>query len=262
MNVVLIPFVERTDLTDQCINLMNQEWPRSETSRKITLERVTNYDPPMAFVLLESDSKDLIGFARFLHILNYAGKAALFETVVIKKELRGKGLGKILMDLLKEEAKKRKYDLVKCWICINFNSISFQLILCTEDKQIFYEKCGYKRCKFLNLITTLTAQSGRLAETMRFDRPIPIESETKASEITQSFNISSAPLPPPMLVNTNSGYKKEEYMFCYVWSCSSTSFSFTAGINNTDWFRWYRKVRFFAIYWLDFNSSLVFPLSQ
>lgn len=112
MNVILVPFVERTDLTDECIELINQEWPRSDTARKLSLERSSNHDPPMAFVLLNADDKSLVGFARFLHILNYAGKAALFETVVIKRELRGKGLGKVLMELLKTKAKEREYDLV------------------------------------------------------------------------------------------------------------------------------------------------------
>lgn len=111
---VLIPFVNRKDLTDECIALINEEWPRSDTVRKMSLERSSNLEPPMAFVLLDADQNELLGFARFLHIFNYfPGKAALFETVIIKQALRGQGFGRIIMDLLKNEAKKRGYELVK-----------------------------------------------------------------------------------------------------------------------------------------------------
>lgn len=112
MDVILVPFAERLDLTDECIALINEEWPRSETARRLSLERSSNHDPPMAFVLLNTENNTLVGFARFLRILNYSGNAALFETILIRKELRGKGLGRILMELLREEAKCRGYHLV------------------------------------------------------------------------------------------------------------------------------------------------------
>lgn len=109
---ILVPFVERQDLTDQCIALINEEWPKSETVRRMSLEKSANNDPPMAFVLMSADKEDLLGYARFLHVFNYNGNAALFDTVVIRKSLRGQGLGKLLMDLLKEEAERRGYKLV------------------------------------------------------------------------------------------------------------------------------------------------------
>lgn len=108
---VLVPFVERQDLAEECIKLLNEEWPKSETVRKMSLGRSASPDPPMAFVLLDNDN--LVGFARFLQILNYSdGRAALFDTVVISKSLRGRGLGHLLMDLLRDEAKRRGFTLV------------------------------------------------------------------------------------------------------------------------------------------------------
>jgi GNAT superfamily N-acetyltransferase len=78
----------------------------------MSLERSSNLDPPMAFVLLDPKREKLLGFARFLKVLNYNGNAGFFDTVVIRRSLRGQGLGRVLMDLLKEEAKRRGYELV------------------------------------------------------------------------------------------------------------------------------------------------------
>ncbi|KAI6176672.1 N-acetyltransferase domain-containing protein [Aphelenchoides bicaudatus] len=199
---ILVPFVERQDLTDQCIALINEEWPKSETVRRMSLEKSANNDPPMAFVLMSADKEDLLGYARFLHVFNYNDNAALFDTVVIRKSLRGQGLGKLLMDLLKEEAKCRGYKL---------------LVLCTVDKEAFYEKCGYTRCKFLNLIThKLNATSEKLATSMNFNRPIPLNEIDKFDlPVSSPTSTSSVPLPPPPL-NKLAGYKEEKYLFCYI----------------------------------------------
>lgn len=66
----------------------------------------------MAFVLLDNKQENLLGYARFLHIFNYNGKAALFDTIIVRRSLRGQGLGRVLMDLLENEAKRRGYELV------------------------------------------------------------------------------------------------------------------------------------------------------
>jgi GNAT superfamily N-acetyltransferase len=109
--VNLVPAIERPDLIEECIKLINDEWPMAESSRRHMLNRNANPDPPMGFLMMDSEQQ-LIGYASFLKILNCTRKAALFETVVIRRDQRNKGYGRLLMNLLRDEAKRRDYELV------------------------------------------------------------------------------------------------------------------------------------------------------
>ncbi|KAI6187839.1 N-acetyltransferase 6 [Aphelenchoides besseyi] len=201
----LVALSERKDLIEECVRLINEEWPKSHSSRLLSVERAANFEPPMAFVLLSAEEEQLIGYGRFLRILNYNGNAALLDTIVIKRELRGQGYGRILMNLLKAEAIGRDYEL---------------LIISTDDKQQFYEKCGYKCCKFLNLLTSNIAQSNGLSDSMRFDRPIPTEPNERIDERTSATTISSSsiPSPPPLFESMRrpQNTSTTQYMFHYL----------------------------------------------
>ncbi|KAI6241626.1 N-acetyltransferase domain-containing protein [Aphelenchoides fujianensis] len=98
---VLVPLVDRKHLIEECVQLINEEWPVSHSARLRSVEGMANREPPMAFVLVDSSTEAVVGYARFMHVLNYDGRAVLFESVVIKKELRGRGFGRLLMDALK-----------------------------------------------------------------------------------------------------------------------------------------------------------------
>ncbi|KAI6235735.1 N-acetyltransferase 6 [Aphelenchoides besseyi] len=201
----LVALSKRKDLIEECVRLINEEWPKSHSSRLLSVERAANDKPPMAFVLLSTEKEQLIGYGRFLRILNYNGTAALLDTIVIKRELRGRGYGRILMNSLKAEAIGRDYEL---------------LIISTEDKQKFYEKCGYKCCKFLNLLTSNIAQSNGLSDSMRFDRPIPIESSSRVDQRPSATATSSLSIPLPPLLSESmkkpQNINNSQYMFCYL----------------------------------------------
>ena len=57
--------------------------------------------------------------------------AAYFGRVAVKKEARGKGIGRLLVQAMEEEAQRQGYHLIK---------LHSQL-----DKAPFYIKCGYAR---------------------------------------------------------------------------------------------------------------------
>ena len=64
---------------------------------------------------------------KFIH---NCGKIAHIEDIVVKKEFRGKGLGKQIIEHLKKVA-----NLSNCYKII---------LSCSKKNKFFYEKCGFK----------------------------------------------------------------------------------------------------------------------
>ena len=81
-------------------------------------------------LLLVDEGGCLLGHARLTH-LDTLPKAAFIESVVVDKELRGRGLGKELMLRTEKYAKLMDFEVI---------------YLSTYDKQGFYEHIGYKVC--------------------------------------------------------------------------------------------------------------------
>lgn len=86
------------------------------------------------FVVLEEGNEQILGSAtiffeyKFIHGLSVVGH---IEDVVIGKKFRGRGLGKMLVNRLIEESKKRN---------------CYKVILSAENKNIeFYSKLGFKK---------------------------------------------------------------------------------------------------------------------
>ena len=127
----------KSNLKDQCVAILNEEWPRSETLRYRTLD-CSKESLPMCIALVQTPENVVIGHVKLSQIPSH-GQAIWIESVVIHPDLRGKGIGKYLM-LKTEEFCKAK----------GFNTA----YLCTIDKQVFYSRCGYQFCK------PVTASSG------------------------------------------------------------------------------------------------------
>lgn len=127
----------KEDIKDQCVKLLNDEWPRSELLRLRTLNASKDYFP-MSLALVKKPENIVIGHVKLSEIPSKLD-AIWIESVVIHPDLRGKGVGKHLMFKTEEFCRRNGYKLA---------------YLCTIDRQIFYSRCGYKFCK------PVTASSG------------------------------------------------------------------------------------------------------
>lgn len=125
--------------------LLNNEWPRSMVMRvrslKSSMESVGKIDLPKSFILVQKSSNKVVGHLKlnFIQITGDKGEesmqnhdSAYLQSLIIHKELRGKGLGKLMMRHAEE------------FLAKNFNNFRV-LYLNTKDQQRFYESIGYVR---------------------------------------------------------------------------------------------------------------------
>ncbi|VDL84641.1 unnamed protein product [Nippostrongylus brasiliensis] len=137
----LTALYHRQDLNRKCIELLNQEWPRSDGSREHSQQKSCRLSPPMSFLFIEKETDRLIGHARICLLPNRP-TSCWIESVIIEQNCRGMGLGKLLMSSLEDVAKE-----------FGFN----EAYLCTDDQVAFYERCGYKKCDPILHSTTATS---------------------------------------------------------------------------------------------------------
>uniref|UniRef100_A0A182UBK2 N-acetyltransferase domain-containing protein n=1 Tax=Anopheles melas TaxID=34690 RepID=A0A182UBK2_9DIPT len=134
----VVPIHKHRELMDQCIALINSEWPRSYTARLWSLES-SKETLPTSFVLTTTDIKDetiVLAHAKLSPIP--ADQEAVFvESVVVTRERRGQGIGRLLM----QEVEKH------CFHKLHLKKI----YLSTIDQQAFYAKLGYKLCSAINI---------------------------------------------------------------------------------------------------------------
>jgi len=210
---MLIRLYDRKDLIRDCAILINEEWRMSETAREHMVERSANAEPPMAFLLMDNERNELLGYARLFWVLNInEGNCLMIDTVVIRREMRGRGLGKLFMNELKTEAIERGCKM---------------LLLTTEDKVEFYIKCGYRRCQDLVPIADLGKKfpvAHRLASLTEQQQPqLLMDAEAVAGESSARVNTGSSavqfknapPPPPPLNLKSNTVSNPQKvYMFC------------------------------------------------
>ena len=73
---------------------------------------------------------EVVGFALYyIRYSTWKGQAMYLEDILVTKEMRGKGIGKLLMDRLIEEAREKK-----------FNRIIWQVLDWNESAINFYKK--------------------------------------------------------------------------------------------------------------------------
>lgn len=114
----------------QCCDLVNEEWPRSETARMLSLS--TSCDKLPTCLILVTGDKQVIGHCKLTPIPSIPS-SCFVESVVISKSIRGKGLGTFLMRASEEYCKK-------------FLSLG-TIHLSTKGQEKFYEKLGYTVCE-------------------------------------------------------------------------------------------------------------------
>ncbi|XP_021947363.1 N-alpha-acetyltransferase 80 isoform X2 [Folsomia candida] len=131
----LICAQKHPELIDECIDLLNTQWPRSKTARLVSIQQGSSEGFPTTLLLINTHSNDdpkrVVAHCKVSPVSVYHPSACFVESVVVAKELRGKGIGRIIMD--KMEA------YVKWGIRI--------IYLTTHDQQGFYEKLGYSLCE-------------------------------------------------------------------------------------------------------------------
>lgn len=120
---------------EETADLINEEWPRSKSSRVANLERSRDAFP-LSLVLLSRNEADgteeVVGHAKLSKVDDGAEdgeEALLVESVVIRKSLRGKGLGRKVMEAVQDEAQRRGFNV---------------LYLATNDQVAFYERLGFE----------------------------------------------------------------------------------------------------------------------
>ncbi|GMT20032.1 hypothetical protein PFISCL1PPCAC_11329, partial [Pristionchus fissidentatus] len=175
---LLVPLVDRRDLNSECIILLNEEWPRSETSRAHSQAKSCRPTPPMSLLMLIDDV--LIGHARIC-LLPDRRDACWVESVIVRKSHRGRGLGKILMNLTELKAAELSFTKV---------------YLSTHDKVSFYQSCGYEICDPILHSTAATSVFPILAKLAPISTPITVSPRLNGT-VTQSCQPTSAPPPPP-----------------------------------------------------------------
>ncbi|XP_038071822.1 N-alpha-acetyltransferase 80-like [Patiria miniata] len=131
------PLHRRPDLMDASVELLNAQWPRSKAARLHSLDKSCE-GLPYSLVMVNANNA-VIGYCRLAKVISVPS-SVLIESVVVPENLRGRGLGRRVMDLAESHAKRQGFTT---------------MYLSTKDKQDFYAHLGYEFCKAVN---TLDAQ--------------------------------------------------------------------------------------------------------
>ena len=154
-------FVKLHDHPEQIqstIKLLNDEWPRNTNARLISLEQSRD-SLPISLILIGEDNT-LYGHVKLKR--NLPSRNSVFlESLVVDRENRGKGLGKLIMNRTESFVKQ-----------MGFNEI----VLTSIDQVGFYLKLGYE------VIDSF--------ESSNFIRK-------KKDNVNNNFITSNIPQPPP-----------------------------------------------------------------
>ncbi|CAH1792518.1 unnamed protein product [Owenia fusiformis] len=145
METICVLLHEHKHYLNKCVEILNEEWPRSVAAREHSLEKsMPNGNPPYpglpcAMVLVAGTEPDkeaaILGHSRLMPV-HGEENSCLIESVVVKKSHRGKGLGKKLMSCSGKQA-------------LNLGITTMYLV--TMDKQDFYKHIGYSICEPVRL---------------------------------------------------------------------------------------------------------------
>lgn len=163
MTIIVVPIHKYLEYLQDCCNLINSEWKRSDTARLHSLQSSSD-TLPTSLILLQD--KKLIGHIKLSGIPSIRS-ACFVESVVIDSKIRGKGFGKMLMNKAEEYAKNT----------LNVDTI----YLSTKGQELFYKKIGYNECSPISIY-------GSFIPTQMF----------KISQELAKCTSNNVPPPPPL----------------------------------------------------------------
>ncbi|XP_072929654.1 N-alpha-acetyltransferase 80 [Epargyreus clarus] len=159
---------EHPQYLKECCVLINQEWPRSETARMMSLQASCDQLPTS--LILVRDGK-VLGHCKLTSIPSMPN-SCFIETVVICKSMRGKKLGTYLMQQVEDYCK---------------NVLKLEMVhLSTKGQENFYAKLGYELCAPVSIYGN-NVTSFKAPEIKRESLPQP----------KNTANNGTTPLPPP-----------------------------------------------------------------
>lgn len=187
-----VPLHESPEFQKDCAEVLNEEWKRSLTARLHSLEKSRD-SFPVCLILLgngEDGKQHVIGHSMLSVVRGQSVPSCLVESVVVRKSLRGKGYGRIVMQKTEEFAAGKGYKV---------------MYLTTHDKQKFYEHLGYEYCspvvtfgsdilpeqlanKLMGSLAIKTQGDEKSTEKLKIN---PINSETKCTGDSRPLGTNS-----------------------------------------------------------------------
>uniref|UniRef100_A0A182J4A5 Uncharacterized protein n=1 Tax=Anopheles atroparvus TaxID=41427 RepID=A0A182J4A5_ANOAO len=141
----VVPIHRYPELKEQCVRLINSEWPRSRMARFWSFETSTD-TLPITFVLTQLIDGGIVvlGHAKVSPV-PADDTSAYIESVVVDYRYRGRGIGTHLMEEIE------KY--CKSVMAIN------HMYIATDGQEVFYAKLGYIFCKAINIFGTRSTRN-------------------------------------------------------------------------------------------------------
>ncbi|XP_055586406.1 uncharacterized protein LOC129739054 isoform X2 [Uranotaenia lowii] len=144
---MVVPIHNHPELKEQCVRLINNEWPRSRMARFWSFE-FSSDSLPISLVITQliDGEQTVLGHAKLSPVLADTN-AAYLESVVVDERYRGRGIGTYLV------TEAEKY----CSNTLNIDNV----YLATDGQEVFYAKLGYIFCKAINIFgTDLSRKTG------------------------------------------------------------------------------------------------------
>jgi N-acetylglutamate synthase-like GNAT family acetyltransferase len=148
----VFPIHKRPEFIDQCIHLINSEWPRSRVARLWSLESSKD-KLPTSLVLIKNEQL-VLAHAKLSQI-PADSESVFLESVVVSQQQRGKGYGKLIVK------ETEKY-------CREFLQLK-SIVLSTVGQEMFYAKLGYENCEPISLFGSGSKNSSTKKTFMRKD---------------------------------------------------------------------------------------------
>lgn len=169
MDFSVLPLHKHPEYLQDCCELINSEWKRSQTARMQSLQGSCD-QLPVSLILLRGEA--LIGHLKLCPIPSV--KSGCFvQSVVISRADRGKGCGSVLMQRAEVYCKEQ----------LNLSVI----YLSTQGQEGFYRKLGYSECSPISIYGSVTVPSG--------GNGLTCTGRAKSGP-------DGAPAPPPMNINS------------------------------------------------------------
>ncbi|XP_032781871.2 N-alpha-acetyltransferase 80 isoform X1 [Daphnia magna] len=203
-NIMIVALHDKPDSIEDCIKLLNDEWPRSKTARNehsIRLRSIESSNPnlPISLIMVSNTTTgkgDVIGHAKIAR-LPFEPASCMIESVLINPANRGKGFGKLLME-----------ECEKLAVKLGFSTA----VLSTHDKQQFYQKLGYEFCQPVSQYGGGPSPS-KPSLSQAKEHKIPTKSDKSICHEEKEIRTSvTVPQPPPLPKSNNAFCIAKVYM--------------------------------------------------